>query len=475
MKDKYIRLFPSFGIMVFISILFLITLSALCYSYPEIPRELRLKEYYYKEDIMPEWMIYDQKIRSLPHALYKNLRRKTTTFYVNGTKKYSEIYDYNKDGFLIRDSRGTPSSLQEMKSYDFGSNGLVIRYFQPGVDGLKGFNYHYNFDKYNKLIRVWTDYDEKGTSVEYINDYECVEYPNRGDHLTKRIKWNKEGLILYCDEDNHYGERNIYKYDEKSRVAFSITFSKYDTTRIDSAFYNQNLNLVCHNTYYKDRTKTGKLELYSSYKDEYVYDSNGYLTAEYNYNAAGQLESKHAYEHNITQGYKEYVHTTYFPISKTITKHIERYNHNNQLLWECDWTDFSKNIIERVERNLYSDTLLVEKEVKSKSYSYSEKYKYDNDGNLIETISFDNNGKLVKRGHTFNKNEITKDQFGRIISIKKFKNSELILEYAFEYYNNEIKPSRSDESTCRFNWYIILGVTGIFSVIAFFFYFQRKK
>lgn len=472
-KADYIKISSSLGSKLIAVFLFLITFPAFLNSQPYLQSGINLKEYLDQDYIMPAWMIYNRKIEDLPRAPYKNLKRKIFTF--PSRNGWKIILDYNRNGIQRKYSRYNPSNVVESESYYFTNDGLIDNIYEEGSDDQKGFFYHFEFDKYKRLIKVWDDFDEKGTRIEYPNDFECIEYPSRKGDLIKRIKWNKEGIILSCEADNHYGERYTYKYDPKTRIAFSIRFSKYDKTRIDSSFYNENLNLLYHKDYYKDTNKTGKLELYSSDKDEYVYGSDGRLREEYNYNAAGQLERKHIYEHNKTPDYKEFIETTYYLLSNTVSKYIERYNIHNKLIWKSDWTNSDGEITEEYERNRYLDTLLLEKDERYRLFYYHEKYKYDKYGNVIETISFDSTGRVTKRDHTFRKNEVTKDQLGRVISIKKYENSSVVMAIAFEYYDDEIKTDRNAENTHGINWYIVFGAAGIFCIIAFSYYLLKKR
>jgi hypothetical protein len=152
-----------------------------------------------------------------------------------------------------------------------------------------------------------------------------------------------------------------------------------------------------------------------------------------------------------------------------VSKHTERYNTHNYLLWRSDWTNTKEKITEEYERYRYLDTLLIEQEVRNRYESYSNKYKYDKYGNRIEAITFDNKGKIIESDHTIKKKEVTKDQFGRVVSIREYENSSVTMACVFEYYDD------TDRNTLYTYWYIILGAAGISCIIAFSFYLLRKR
>ncbi len=269
--------------------------------------------------------------------------------YENGKKISKKIYEYDKNGDLIKSTTKDSYGNWVKEAYKYDSNGNTTECTTKNSDGSwsKGtYEYDSNGNEIKSLFTdsygYWEDvvyeYDSNGNMIKYLykdSEKSCIEetheYNSKGEMIKSFYKdsegfWKEDSYaydskgneikVLYKDSDGSWDKRS-YEYDsnnnatkdyyknsdgfwEKQTYAYDSkgNFIKYSYKDSDGNWskcsneYDSNSNII---------TGICKSNYGENYKDSFKYDSNGNViknitkysdsisTVEYKYNSKGYL------------------------------------------------------------------------------------------------------------------------------------------------------------------------------------------
>lgn len=348
------------------------------------------------------------------------------------TKQY--VYKYNDDGTISTKKLITENGISSNDEYEYNDNGKLksIAYFSEGGDLVKTKCYEYNDDGRIRLESTFKPDDSEPCSTEA---YE-YEYDENGRISRKIITITDNSLSCYYD-----GTETIdYTYDENGNILtkHSVRKGTYHTLATDEN--EDNMTVYTYNS----ENQLISSEITDEYGYVYVFDYEYYKPENSRYIDGIEIPENAVYKQteikNNSHGFfsrtvnifdeSENMLVSVLYSSETSTSPDERtvYTYDNDRLIGEDFYagngvllyrtiyEYDDNGVIISDTSYYGSTTvkteyaydgngrLISKEYPSGSCEY---YKYDNNGNIIETTcgditdeyTYDEENRLIRHRH----------------------------------------------------------------------------
>lgn len=261
------------------------------------------------------------------------------------------------------------SFMEKMKSCEDGNDKILVR-------------------NKNGTVKEVHIYDWDGKLIWLINLYYNGKFsPSRAsgeDVLLGKIKTN-----LYTGK-TEYTNKIEYKYDDKGNQIEKTVY--YSDESLDTKYefkYDNNGRIIDEPHYYFSPKLSDKYEL--------MYDTNGRIVTE------PKLSQKYIYDYDDRGNKKEKTYKYFFPDRKEdpdrYTNHWG-YNDKNQCVEYSSHSRYGKNEWDNSTTYKYNDQgkIIEENAVSSKKIFNEEKNNYDTSDNTITTkYEYDNRGNWIKK------------------------------------------------------------------------------
>ena len=283
-------------------------------------------------------------------------------------------------------------------------------------------------------VRIRRSEVKKGIKKEIISDLRRYSDKLRDDGKTIN-KYDTNGNLVenshYPDSDGSLSRKYIYKYDSNGKLVEELDY--YEGYLEDKRIYkydsNGNMVEMLRWNMLSEKTRDYPLEVCSPMTFIYKYDSNGNEVECLDYDSDGSYTGRSINKYDTNGNKVEW--STYDSEGSSKGKYIYKYDSNGNmielrryksdgLLWSYDTYKYNSEGKKVVEDRYF--TRLGELPVESHHY------KYDSNGNEVESLIWDKDDDL---GMT-NKYISKYDTKNRIIELKGIEVKELIGKYHFK-------------------------------------------
>ncbi len=313
----------------------------------------------------------------------------------DGDKEY---YTYDKKGKLIKKKYGGKYGFYDDYEYDKNGNLLVERMWVGSSSGPTIYKYTYDSNN-NRIGRDHGDsyweykYNELNQNYESlmfkkdgsINIKRKYLYNTKGD-ISKEMSWNSEGVLT---EENN----NNYLYKDSLLVTKLIIDKEKLFTYLFCNSYNSN-NKITSTYVYKIES-----ELFDSYN--YIYNNNLLTNINYHSEYTNWTESfDYDKKNNLIESNRvttENRTSTKYDKNKIVLQ-ITEYDKKNDIVRDVKMKyngNDDNGFVERTEKNnidnteikekyIYEKGLLVKKIVNENNLENTNKYKYNDNNDIVE-------------------------------------------------------------------------------------------